>query len=145
MLINDGGKAMLVDFGLFKYDEPSKSTTLGARAITPGFAPPEQYGQGRTDARSDIYALAATLYAMLTAQEPLESVMRVAGSQMPSAHQLNPAIPPGISNAIDRAMELEPDHRYSTVEEFVTALQDSDAKTAVMQAGTHKLLHICML
>ena len=70
---------------------------------------------------------------MLTAHEPLESVMRVAGSQMPTALQLNPAIPPGISQAIERAMELEPDQRFSTVEEFVAALKDSDTKTAVMQ------------
>lgn len=130
--ITPEGKAMLVDFGLFKYDEPSKSTTLGARAITPGYAPPEQYGRGRTDARTDLYALAATLYAMLSAHEPLESVLRMAGNEMPSARQLNPAISPAVSNAIEHAMELEPDHRFNSVEEFMEALQESNA-TVVMQ------------
>jgi len=65
------GKAMLVDFGLVKMYDPNLKTTMGARALTPGYAPPEQYGRGRTDARSDIYALGATLYKLLSGQERL--------------------------------------------------------------------------
>ena len=83
--ITPGGQAMLVDFGLVKVFDPNLKTTMGARAVTPGYAPPEQYGQGRTDHRTDIYALGATLYTLLTGQEPPESVQRVAGGQMPSA------------------------------------------------------------
>jgi serine/threonine protein kinase len=56
----------LVDFGLAKVYDPLQQTTIGARGVTPGFAPPEQYGQGRTDARTDVYSAAATLYALLT-------------------------------------------------------------------------------
>ena len=51
------GKAVLVDFGLAKEHDPLRSTTVGAKAFTPGFAPPEQYGQGRTDSRTDIYSM----------------------------------------------------------------------------------------
>jgi hypothetical protein len=130
--ITPDGRAMLVDFGLFKYDEPSKSTTAGARAITPGYAPPEQYGRGHTDARTDMYALAATLYALLTGHEPLESVLRIAGNQLPMANQLNPAVPSEMARVIDRAMELEPDQRFHTVQAFIDALHAADT-TAVMQ------------
>ncbi|MCZ7674264.1 MAG: protein kinase [Chloroflexi bacterium] len=56
----------LVDFGLVKVYDHKLRTTIGARAVTPGYSPPEQYGQGNTDARTDVYALAATLYTMLT-------------------------------------------------------------------------------
>src|SRR6185503_8904814 len=63
----DGG-AVLVDFGIAKELDSIDTTTTGARRLTPGFAPPEQYGAGtgRTDPRSDIYALGATLYTLLT-------------------------------------------------------------------------------
>ena len=61
--ITPQGKAMLVDFGSAKLYHPQAKTTVGARAVTPGYSPIEQYGKGTTDARSDVYSLAATLYA----------------------------------------------------------------------------------
>lgn len=120
--ITPDGQAMLVDFGLVKIFSPSMRTTLGARAVTPGYAPPEQYGQGNTDARTDLYALAATLYNLLTGKEPMESVQRMAGGQMPTAITLNPAVAPHVSAAIERAMRLEPSQRFGSVSEFKAAL-----------------------
>lgn len=52
--IDPTGKAVLVDFGIAKIFDPSQGTTVGARGVTPGFSPPEQYGQGGTDPRSDV-------------------------------------------------------------------------------------------
>ena len=59
--ITPQGQVFLVDFGLAKVYDPGQETTIGARGATPGYAPPEQYGQGRTDARSDVYSAGATL------------------------------------------------------------------------------------
>ena len=120
--ITPEGRAMLVDFGLVKVYDPHLQTTLGARAVTPGYAPPEQYGHGNTDGRTDIYALGATLYKLLTRQEPLESVQRVIGKQMPSAQQLNPQVTAEVSWAIDHALRLEPSQRFQSVGEFKAAL-----------------------
>src|SRR5512133_636417 len=64
--ITPQGQIFLVDFGLAKTMQGSQATTTGARAMTPGFSPPEQYGTARTDQRSDIFSLGATLYAALT-------------------------------------------------------------------------------
>ncbi len=50
--ITPQGRAILVDFGIAKALAPNAKTTQGARAITPGYSPPEQYGQGSTDDRS---------------------------------------------------------------------------------------------
>jgi len=124
------GNAMLVDFGLVKFYDPSQRTTMGARAITPGYAPPEQYGHGRTDARTDIYALGATLYILLTGQEPLESVIRVTGKVLLPVHNIKPSIPAHIGKAIEKAMSLEPDQRFQNVAEFKAAINDSAKSSA---------------
>ncbi len=120
--VTPDGRAMLVDFGLVKVYNPQFKTTLGARAVTPGYAPPEQYGQGSTDARSDLYALGATLYNILTAQEPLESVQRMSGAQLRPTRQINPNVPPSIDQAIERALRLEPTQRFQKVSEFKASL-----------------------
>ena len=70
------GKPVLVDFGIAKATEVGGATTTGARSLTPGFAPPEQYGSSPTDSRSDQYSLAATLYNLLTGHIPPDSLER---------------------------------------------------------------------
>ena len=132
--ITPEGKAMLVDFGLVKVYSANLRTTLGARAVTPGYAPPEQYGQGNTDGRTDIYALGATLYNLLTGLDPLESVQRIAGGQMKLAHHSNPRVPAHVGQAIERAMNLEPDNRYQSVIEFKKALV-APAPSPMPEAG----------
>jgi peptide/nickel transport system substrate-binding protein len=127
--VTPAGQAMLVDFGLVKIFNPGLQTTLGARAVTPGYAPPEQYGLGRTDHRTDLYALGATLYTLLTGKEPLESVQRVAGSQMVPAHVANPAVSPKLEGVVERAMALEPSRRYQSASEFKAALRECQADT----------------
>ncbi len=121
--ITPQGKAVLVDFGIAKVYDPSRKTTRGARAVTPGFSPPEQYGQGRTDIRTDVYALGATLYALLTGQVPPESVLISAGqvSLLP-VRSLNPGVTLAVETAIQGAMCSRPDDRYQDVAEFHAAL-----------------------
>jgi formylglycine-generating enzyme required for sulfatase activity len=128
--IAPNGKAMLVDFGIAKVYDPTALTTTGARAVTPGYSPQEQYVRGsKTDARSDIYALGATLYALLTAQEPFESIERSMGKTMPMPRTLNPKIAPHVESAILRAMELKPDQRFQTADELKTTLHNSQSYT----------------
>ena len=55
--ITSEGEVFLVDFGLAKVLQGGQVTTTGARAMTPGYSPPEQYGTARTDPRTDIYSL----------------------------------------------------------------------------------------
>lgn len=125
--ITPEGKAMLVDFGLVKvYDEHLK-TTVGARAITPGYSPPEQYGRGNTDHRTDIYALAATLYTLLTRQEPIESVQRVVGDTLLAAHRVNPRVSQRIGLVLEQAMALNPSQRFQSTQAFLGALQGSNS------------------
>lgn len=130
--ITPDDRAVLVDFGLVKLYDPNLRTTIGARAITPGYAPPEQYGRGgSTDVRTDIYALGATLYNLLTGNEPLESVQRMAGEKMLPAHVINPQVDPQISQAIERAMALDPDNRFQRATQFKAMLVEPVATMVV--------------
>jgi eukaryotic-like serine/threonine-protein kinase len=119
IIITPTGQAILVDFGISKVYDPNLKTTMGARAVTPGYSPPEQYGGG-TSARSDVYALGATVYHLLTGQEPPESVSIVYGSAtlMPP-RQFNGRISPPIEQAILRAMEINGRQRFQSVADFV--------------------------
>jgi WD40 repeat protein len=118
-----GAQVMLVDFGIAKIYDPHLSTTVGAKAVTPGYSPPEQYGGGATDARSDIYALGATLYHLLTGQAPPESVQRMVGNvTLAAPRQLNSRISPITERAILKAMDVTTSRRFQHVVELHTAL-----------------------
>jgi branched-chain amino acid transport system substrate-binding protein len=120
--ITPEGTVYLVDFGIAKLYDPERKTTLGARAVTPGYSPFEQYGQKSTDARTDVYALGATLYTALTGRLPLESIERVGGATLSPPRTLNPGISPPVEAAILRAMALMPEQRYQEIMQLKEAL-----------------------
>jgi len=121
--ITPEGQVMVVDFGLSKFYEPTQGTALGAKGWTPGFSPPEQYELGHTDHRSDEYALAATLYALLTAQAPPDALERQLGyAVLRPPRDLNSAISERTSSAILRALSIDPQARFQSVAEFRAAL-----------------------
>lgn len=116
--ITPQGKAVLVDFGIAKIYNAHTQTTVAARAVTPGYSPPEQYDHtALTDARSDIYALGATLYTLLTKHEPLPSIQRLSAN-LPTPRSLNPNISLHVEQAILTAMEMQAARRYSNAKQF---------------------------
>jgi eukaryotic-like serine/threonine-protein kinase len=117
------GEVMLVDFGIAKSNDPSQATTTGMTGFTPGYAPPEQYGTAHTGTYTDQYALAATLYHLLTNQHPVDSLQRIMGTAvLTPMNLLNPKIPAPIQAAIEKAMSLHPEERFPDVEEFLKVL-----------------------
>jgi serine/threonine protein kinase len=112
----------LIDFGAartFKPQQGKDTTAIG----TPGYAPPEQYGMGQTDARSDVYALGATLHQLLTLHDPGQRLF-----QFPAVRSLNPNISPHIEAAIARAVDKDISLRWQTVVAFQDALQPPQPK-----------------
>ena len=119
---------MLIDFGIAKEAIDSEQTRALGRAVTHGFSPPEQAMGAGTDVRSDVYALGATIYYMLTAQRPPGARERIQGVEVALPSSLVPGTPPAIDRALLQALSLNPNERQQTVQEFGRAF-DYDAPT----------------
>ncbi len=128
--ITPDGHIFLVDFGLAKVLHGSQATTTGARAMTPGYSPPEQYGTARTDPRTDIYSLGATVYASLTGIIPEDGLARAMdNTQLTPLRKRNSKISRRLAAAIEKAMGVDPADRFQNAEEFKRALLGSKSKT----------------
>ena len=91
--------------------------------LKPGYSPPEQYDNSKSIGPwTDIYALGATLYAILTGVKPDESTNRKIKDEVVSPNQLNPLISENLSNGIMKAMALEKHMRFKNVTEFLEAI-----------------------
>ncbi len=134
--ITPDGRAILVDFGIAKFYDPMRMTMVGAKAVTPGYSPLEQY-QAHTDVRSDIYAIGATLYTVLTGEILPESPLLAShkASLIPP-RELRSELNPALEAVILRAVEILPDQRYQQVRELAAALESSSMSP--VQAPTQK-------
>jgi serine/threonine-protein kinase len=118
----------LVDFGLVKLlapDEARTITVLQGKG-TALYTPLEQYGGegSHTDARTDIYALGATLYHLLTDYPPPDAKARfLQPSNLRPPAEVNQNISRAVSDAIMWAMEMHPSDRPPTVRIFQSALE----------------------
>jgi serine/threonine-protein kinase len=126
VLLDENGRIMLIDFGIAKESDPSTMTRTLGRAATHGFSPPEQAMGTGTDQRSDIYALAATLYALLTGKNPPAAHERIAGKDLVPPSQVVPGISPLLDQALLKALNLNVNHRQQTMQEFALALEAVD-------------------
>ena len=121
ILINPEGKAYLVDFGIARLTDASSQTAVRGR--TRGFSPLENYtDRGPIDTRSDIYAVGATLYALLTGRPPDNAVDRAAGIQLIPPRRLNPSISSHVEMVILHALAMAPEDRYQSAGEMRAAL-----------------------
>ncbi len=114
-------QAMLVGNGIARSADTSRRATFVPGSGSIAFLSPEYFAND-ADVRSDIYSLGATLYATLTGRMPLETLKRQAGLPLTPPRQLNPTIPPGIEQAVLKAMQLAPEQRFQSVREMLAAL-----------------------
>jgi serine/threonine protein kinase/Tol biopolymer transport system component len=121
--ITPQGEIVLVDFGLVKQLSDREVTTTAARAMTPGYSPPEQYGPAPTDHRSDIYSLGATLYSALAGYLPEDSLARITGKEeLTPLGAYNEQISKKTFKAIEKALALRFEDRWQSARDFQDAL-----------------------
>jgi len=136
--ITSQGEIYLVDFGLAKTLVGSQATMTGARAMTPGYSPPEQYGTARTDQRSDIYSLAATLYASISGVTPEDALARAMDqAELTPLCLHNPAIHTKLCESIEKGLAIRPDDRYQDANSFKEALLSFDVQETSLNDQYH--------
>ena len=135
ILLSKDGNAYLVDFGIAKdTSQSTNTTTIAARAQTPGYAPPEQGGFSRTDERSDIYSLGATIYFLCTGQIPVHASDRSAGIDLPQIKNINHQISSSLVGLVEKSMKLDRNERFQSV----TELQNYLLHSVEIHGGEHR-------
>ena len=138
VLIDRAGQPRIIDFGLAKRlgSDPQLSTindplTLTGQVLgSPNFIPPEQAAgkRGAIGRHSDIYALGAILYHLLTARPPFvaatahETVHQVLNTEPVAPRALNPTVPRDLETICLKCLEKEPHRRYRTAQELADEL-----------------------
>ena len=126
IMVGLDGHAILIDFGSSKqYDEVSGENTSTLLGYTAGYAPPEQTAQViRTFyPATDIYAVGATLYNLLTGKVPVESSSRSSGEEL---DPLPANISAGTRASVEAAMRLNKQKRPQSVSEFLVLLDGGE-------------------
>jgi len=136
ILLRDGrlDQPVLSDFGIARLVEATLDTASGRTLGTPAYMSPEQ-GQGRpADARSDVYALGAVLFELLTGHPPFEAespyavVLHHVNTPPPHPCDLRPDLPEAVQQVVLKALAKNPDERYPSAAAFASALRASLAK-----------------
>lgn len=153
--LNANGQIALLDFGLAKA-QPADASITASQAFfgyTRHYAPLEQIQDQHTDPRSDIYALGATLYHLLTGIKPPDALVRASATvnakpdPLQLADKIHEAVGPQIAAILDKAMAQRPEDRFADATEFREALRRMgrtgfDSNVATRNSKQHRPMNI---
>jgi class 3 adenylate cyclase len=162
ILFTHDGQPKIADFGIARRSatatgggEPGESLTREGFVVgTSRAMSPEQIQGHAVDARSDLFSLGVLLYELLTTQSPFaadvdaQTILRVLHHRQPSAREVMPSVPGGLSDLVDRLLEKNPLHRPQNAREVLAALARVDdpeapasepARTGPLEGATWSL------
>jgi tRNA A-37 threonylcarbamoyl transferase component Bud32 len=140
LMMDDRQKRLkIVDFGIARVTEGLtrvgvQMTQLNMQIGTPGYMSPEQHEGADIDARSDVFAVGAVLYELLTYREAFSGAntrqieRKVMQEQPPPLDSVIPGLDPGLQAIVNRALEKDPGRRFQSAAEFEEALEDQRAR-----------------
>lgn len=136
IMVTTDGAIKLIDFGIAReYKDESESDTvyIGTR----GYAAPEQYGSGQTNASTDIYSLGVTLHHLLTGRSPNEPPFEI----MP-IRQYVPEVSKELEQIIARCTRLNPSERYQSARQLLDDLEAIGKKAETLAEKDIKPEHV---
>jgi WD40 repeat protein/serine/threonine protein kinase len=148
LLLDTRAAVWVTDFGLAKVDDQPHLTDTGDLLGTLRYMPPEAF-EGKTDARSDVYALGLTLYELLALRPAFDDrdrprlIKQVIAAELPRLGALNPQVPRDLETIIHKAIDREPARRYQTAGELEADLRrflDDEPIRARRQSAAERLL-----
>jgi len=120
VMLTTGGALKLIDFGIARRLIPARLRDT-AQLGTDGYAPLEQYASN-SEPRSDLYALGASLYHLLTGRVPENAPLRSSGGRLPPIRAISPRVPEAVERVVMQAMNLHPDDRFPDARAMRAAL-----------------------
>ncbi len=122
------GCVKLLDFGVARAVELERLTITGHAIGTPSYMAPEQLSGGEVDARTDVYSLGVIAYAALAGRLPypgrgMADAARIRSGDHEHLSRACPALPAALASAVERAMAVRPDERFTSAGVFVAAFE----------------------
>lgn len=130
LMVDDGGRARVLDLGIAGVEGEAAEST----ASSFGYAPPERFGDGAEDARSDVFSLAVTAHVLLTDELPFPPLEEVARNP-PPPRALPASIPPDLRAALTAAYAADPEQRPADMAAFLASLPRSASNLDAKDLG----------
>ena len=140
IFVTKNGDIKLIDFGAARNFVSNQNKGMSI-LLKPGFAPPEQYSMdGVQGPWTDVYALCATFYNIVSGQKLIDAMYRYRGQKQPTLYELGCPVSKKTSDVIAKGMELEYKNRYKNFSELLNDIDivTSNRSTKKEQAFEHK-------